>query len=185
MDKENKKVAGVDRDYLLERAEEFVKAKPVDREELRYKKNKDHLIAVDNSSNQNIFIETIQKLFTDWRKEYGFFWIFNIVFCLGILMIDIQYGNVSMTNFILLGFVILIFHIFFIGVQYAIENDDKQKLVNHSLSLKEFAKEWDIDEDTVLQLLREGKIDGEISIKTFPLKDVSKEELQELVNKNK
>lgn len=122
----------------------------------------------------------IKKLFTDWKKAYGFFWIFIIIFISFVSSIELKHDGLDKIDIVGLILVVGISHFLFIGIQYGSDNDKKREIENHSITLNEFVKEYGVPEEKAVQHLKDGKLDGTISFKTYSLRDKSKEEIQNM-----
>lgn len=120
------------------------------------------------------------KLFTEWRKSYGIFLLVTLLVTSTIALVEHRHDSLDMMDIFGLAIVVVIFHFFFIGIRYAAENDSKRALESQTLSLDEFAEKYEITEEKALQLLKEGKLKGTISFYTYPLRDKTKEEIQDM-----
>ena len=129
----------------------------------------------------------IKKCFTVWKEPYGYFLLFCFVFCGCISFIEFKRGHLEQTGdfiglLILLLVTVSLYHFIFIVTMQGLENDKRRVLESHTLSLAEFSKEYDLPEESALQLLKEGKLEGIIAFKTYSLREKTKEEVQHLTN---
>lgn len=124
----------------------------------------------------------IKKWVTEWRKPYFYFLLGCIALALCILGIDyVIRKNTFDVSESLIGIAVVIgfYHLLFPIVMLGLEHNRRLEVEHHTLPLPEFAREFNLTEDEALSYLRNGQLEGTITLKTNPLRDVPKEELKQ------